>query len=595
MDAHDHMPVQSETVSSYIDQQGNIVKKVTTKTETFRVQVPFGGSNAQHASMHPSILIGSLIPNKQCVAVKDAEDGGYMIQKLEQVYYLMCQRDYDEHRHELVKTVISKEQRADFFQDVTFADGFDVMNYLDTAMPDREYTIESVDLLRTFGANYAPVAERAIGIIEAGHSVPILALLACKDPCKDPHSPDVWYTCNVSSLFFCDEDDDKDDKAKNKYAVNAIIKSGSVSLWSTQALVFHRLMNKASASATRSDMPDMYTYVTMSDDERKKYTGVLLELFTASYNAYQHDEQAKELKKLLDSQDKIIEMASKDSEFMQTKRGEKAIAKYDAQELCVKSIMRKQTGFPLMPFLWDGPSAVLPSFQRLSRLPVLPPLPVENAQNTKKELLAGTCVLDYYPNACDLSMNLRVLEYMHDVKDNDPAYKRSKHVYGSKQAGVYHLGRAFHYRNESFDDCRPIPEVVFGELEAVAAALTDERFDIVLFKVYEPGDSLANHQDIDGANLSVACFTFFTDASQACELDFCKYNGATTYSYRPQLSFRPDKCSMWFMSGTTNSQYSHRVRAAPAPSEGGLRVTVSFRQSKDLLSTMHTNLRCIDV
>ena len=92
---------------------------------------------------------------------------------------------------------------------------------------------------------------------------------------------------------------------------------------------------------------------------------------------------------------------------------------------------------------------------------------------------------------------------------------------------------------------------------AVAAALTGERFDVVLFKVYEPGDSLANHQDIDGANLSVACFTFFTDASQACELDFCKYNGATTYSYRPQLSFRPDKCSMWFMSGATNSQYSH--------------------------------------
>ena len=37
MDAHDHMPVQTETVSSYYDQQGNIVKKVTTTVENYEV------------------------------------------------------------------------------------------------------------------------------------------------------------------------------------------------------------------------------------------------------------------------------------------------------------------------------------------------------------------------------------------------------------------------------------------------------------------------------------------------------------------------------------------------------------------------------
>ena len=37
MDAHDHMPVQTETVSSYYDQQGNIVKKVTTTVENYDI------------------------------------------------------------------------------------------------------------------------------------------------------------------------------------------------------------------------------------------------------------------------------------------------------------------------------------------------------------------------------------------------------------------------------------------------------------------------------------------------------------------------------------------------------------------------------
>lgn len=37
MDTHDPMPVQTETVSSYYDQQGNIVKKVTTTVENYEI------------------------------------------------------------------------------------------------------------------------------------------------------------------------------------------------------------------------------------------------------------------------------------------------------------------------------------------------------------------------------------------------------------------------------------------------------------------------------------------------------------------------------------------------------------------------------
>lgn len=111
-------------------------------------------------------------------------------------------------------------------------------------------------------------------------------------------------------------------------------------------------------------------------------------------------------------------------------------------------------------------------------------------------------------------------------------------------------------------------------------------YDTVLLKVYKPGESLANHQDADGSDMSVACFTFYTDASSECQLEFYKYNGQKKpngepqYSYTPRLQFVPTQCSMWFMSGTTNSQYSHRVLRAEAPYAGGLRVSVSFRQSQ---------------
>ena len=200
-----------------------------------------------------------------------------------------------------------------------------------------------------------------------------------------------------------------------------------------------------------------------------------------------------------------------------------------------------------------------------------------------QRLLRGDCILEHYPDACDKSFNALVIEYTKDVMKNDPRYKRSKQVHTTKQAGVYHVGQAFHYRNEKFDSS-PIPPP-FDGLKAVAERLSGKQYDTVLLKVYGPGESLANHQDVDGSNMSVACFTFYNDASSECKLEFYKYsgklkpNGKPNYSYKPRRSFTPRSCSMWFMSGSTNSKYSHRVLPAESGGAEGLRVSVSFRQS----------------
>ena len=76
--------------------------------------------------------------------------------------------------------------------------------------------------------------------------------------------------------------------------------------------------------------------------------------------------------------------------------------------------------------------------------------------------------------------------------------------------------------------------------------------------------------------MSVACFTFATDQSQLCKLAW--YKGIN--SYMEKFAFTPEVCSMWFMSGSTNSTYSHRVLPATNAKAGGLRVSVSFRQSR---------------
>ena len=182
------------------------------------------------------------------------------------------------------------------------------------------------------------------------------------------------------------------------------------------------------------------------------------------------------------------------------------------------------------------------------------------------------CIFGYDTRACDASYNSRVLKCIRDAMVNDPMYKKSKQVHKWKQAGVYHFGAAFHYRKENWN-ARPIPPL-FLELKEVAETLTGKTYDIILMKVYKPGEALAKHQDVDGTNMSVACFTFATGKSQLCDLVWYKGTSNTRV-----WTIRPARCSMWFMSGATNSKFSHQVRPRKDAKAGGLRVSVTFRQS----------------
>jgi alkylated DNA repair dioxygenase AlkB len=159
---------------------------------------------------------------------------------------------------------------------------------------------------------------------------------------------------------------------------------------------------------------------------------------------------------------------------------------------------------------------------------------------------------------------------------HDPFYKKAKQVHCTRQAGVMCYGMEFKYKNEywSFSTMPP----VFAELLAIAQRHTGELFDTVLLKIYAPGESLAKHKDIDGSPLKVACFTFVSDPTQVCDLVWHK--GSSSRVVKMKLT--PDACSMWFMGGSTNSEFTHRVPPAKNASPGGLRVSVTFRQSTEL-------------
>ena len=203
------------------------------------------------------------------------------------------------------------------------------------------------------------------------------------------------------------------------------------------------------------------------------------------------------------------------------------------------------------------------------------------AASTREFFIAegSGCVLWLLREACPLTFNDRVIEFVREVMAVDPKYKRSKQVHGTIQAGVYHVGKAFHYRNHHFYET-PVPPL-FDELRAYAERATQTAFDTVLFKVFRPGESLAKHQDVDGSDMSVACFTFASDTSQLCRLVW--YWGEKSYTTE-RFAFTPEACSMWFMSGSTNRLYSHRVLPAEGAIPGGLRVSVTFRQSDRLRS-----------
>ena len=187
-------------------------------------------------------------------------------------------------------------------------------------------------------------------------------------------------------------------------------------------------------------------------------------------------------------------------------------------------------------------------------------------------------ILDHYPNACGPDYNEAVIEYAKTTVVKDKTYKKPKSVHQTIQAGAISYGAMFWYKNEKWS-ATPIP-TLFQRLNVIANELTGREFDIVLLKVYEEKQSLGRHQDVDGSDMDVACFTFFEAGSKRA-IDFNPGKGeAKTGAF----TITPEPCSMWFMGGTTNSQWSHRVR----PIEGrtvatkGLRVSVSFRRSQDL-------------
>jgi alkylated DNA repair dioxygenase AlkB len=193
-------------------------------------------------------------------------------------------------------------------------------------------------------------------------------------------------------------------------------------------------------------------------------------------------------------------------------------------------------------------------------------------QSVPIELLDPNSKLNYYPQACDF--NDRVLKFVLETAIHDPTYKCSKQVHQTKQAGAISFGKQFAYKKEFWAETSLPP--VLAELALIAERTTGEKFDIALLKVYSPGESLALHQDVDGSNMTVACFTFASDSTQLCALEFYPVNHPYT---KIAAHFTPAVNSLWFMDGNTNSMYSPRVLPAEQPCAEGLRVSVTFCQS----------------
>ena len=185
-------------------------------------------------------------------------------------------------------------------------------------------------------------------------------------------------------------------------------------------------------------------------------------------------------------------------------------------------------------------------------------------------LADSTSILRYYPQACDF--NDRILKFVQEAVMHDVTYKQSKQVHQTKQAGAISFGKQFAYKKESYAET-PLPPVL-AELALIAEQRTGEEYDIALLKVYCPGESLALHQDVDGSNMTVACFAFASDSTQLCALEFYPANRPYT---KKAAQFTPTINSLWFMDGSTNSLYSHRVLPAVQARPGGLRVSVTFR------------------
>jgi len=185
------------------------------------------------------------------------------------------------------------------------------------------------------------------------------------------------------------------------------------------------------------------------------------------------------------------------------------------------------------------------------------------------------------------ALNDSIIAFVRETAMNDPTFIPShpvnQHCKGNFDAGAIAYGAGFKYRSENWAET-DIPDV-FKKLLLLAHRFTNVHFDIILLKIYlDCSEKLSRHQDVDGSDMTVACVTFATDPSQVRQLAFHgvkknengKWASATSFA-----EFSPAIGSMWYMAGSTNSEYSHSVRPAKDAVAGGMRVSVSLRLSAE--------------
>jgi hypothetical protein len=216
-----------------------------------------------------------------------------------------------------------------------------------------------------------------------------------------------------------------------------------------------------------------------------------------------------------------------------------------------------------------------------------PPVQAEHFFPTKKK---QDSILWYVEKATPQRLEKEILEF---IKHEMEIVHDRKCVHGHWQAGVACYGEKFGYGSESYA-AKQMPDVL-NEAMSLATQYTGKNFDTALIKVYtakinETGqyagklgiDSLGQHQDMKekgkpAINLNVACFTFAEDPSQLRTVEWLAPKGSKVLK-----QFTPTSGSMWFMGGTTNTSYSHRVREAENPKPDGFRVSITFRQSPSI-------------
>jgi hypothetical protein len=195
----------------------------------------------------------------------------------------------------------------------------------------------------------------------------------------------------------------------------------------------------------------------------------------------------------------------------------------------------------------------------------------------------ASAILQYRSYVCP-DHNSDILLFVEDKVLKDPTFIPRKPLHKTMQAGAISFGKRFKYRSEDWAETDIPP--VFARLLLLAHRFTNVHFDIVLLKVYiGGGESLARHQDVDGSKMTVACFTFASDTSQLRRLQFfgggpqkMNKHGKLVWTSKKVLEeFCPEIGSMWYMSGSTNSEYSHSVLPAEDVIAGGIRVSVSLR------------------